>query len=225
MTNIKNWQDRLLEDQTLPSNAKFIGITLSRFFGKSKLIFPSLRTICDLTSNTMNTTRRAINILKEKHYIVVEKEKIKYRGGYKNHYKLFLDGEQVSKNAISKDTLIDMLNDMSIDMLIDMLKTHTEYTEYTEVLKKEKNFKKFEENEVGNLLKKYIIDFFGRDVFKQWFSKLKVEEKEKKIYLITETSFMKNFIEVNYLSCLNRNLKQELKKDYREIKLKKRGKE
>ena len=138
MTNLKDWQDSLLEHQELTSNSKFVGLVISRYLGKSGLIFPSLQTISELTSNTILTVRKSINNLQLEGFIKVEKERITKQGGYKNSYKLYLHGEQVLKNNTINNTnnnnindiLTNMSNDMLNNILTNILKNNKEVYEY-----------------------------------------------------------------------------------------------
>lgn len=127
--NIIQWRDALLESD-LSKNAKYIGLVLSQFYRNNHPTYPSIRTLSQLASTSVNTVQPAIMELEKAGFIIREQRRLKGSSFISNIY-IFCNvlAPHVSATDTSTDTRVDTQNDVSIESSNDVSVADTEVEE------------------------------------------------------------------------------------------------
>ncbi len=102
--NIIEWRDALLESN-LNYKAKYIGLVLSQFYRHKHATYPSIRTLSQLSSLTINPVQEGINQLIDGGFIIRNQERISGNKFLSNLY-VFVNVEQ-NEHVAQRDTSDD----------------------------------------------------------------------------------------------------------------------
>jgi len=117
--NIIEWRNNITESE-LSYKAKLVGLVLSQFFRDKKPTYPSITTLSQLTSLTINPVQHGLNELQKNGFIIREKKRIKGNKFTSNVYTFIgVTNLHLSPHDTSNDTSNDTSYDTSYDISYD----------------------------------------------------------------------------------------------------------
>lgn len=107
----------IMEIQELKSSSKLVFLAIAKYYSVNRSCYPSLQTLCEDCSMTINTVKTAINELVEKKIIKVEKKRIGSSAFKSNTYTIIDCNQQQAIHSKSSGIVSNF--DNTIDNTID----------------------------------------------------------------------------------------------------------